>query len=611
MIDEVLGPPRSRPSLTRLPHLLAGSFKLVFGAARRDVVVSAVLQLVSGAGIAIELLLARQILSLVLTSARASFVTLLPLVLLLGFLIAVISFASSMQWELQRIISELVSHQTSARVLDVAVAAPLEAYESPDFHDRLQRAEMGAGLRPWQITQSLLGMAGSGVGVIAIGVALFVLQPLLIPLLVLALVPMWFVAARSSSDFYRYSFGMTPNDRKRDYLRRTLTSRDAAKEIIAFQLGPFLRGLWERLYAERIIELRELIRKHLIRQGLASLATSLLIAVPLLLLTFLVVRGFMSLPQALAAAAGLVLLRPMLGGLVFSGLQLYESALFLDDYEAFLALEPALDAVRPRAPAPSAFDSLRMEGVSFTYPTGSKPALTGVNLEIKKGEVVALVGENGSGKTTLAKLLCGLYTPQSGRICWDGMDIASVDHPELRKAIAVIFQDYIRYQLPAWQNIAVGRHHRFDDRDGVRRAAVDAGADPFLKDLPAGYDTLLGPEFEGGKELSSGQWQRVALARAFFRDAPFLILDEPTAALDARAEHELFESIRSLTRGRSVLLISHRFSTVRSADRIYVLKEGMVVEQGTHDQLMANEGLYHNLFTLQASPYWGRQNNDA
>jgi ATP-binding cassette subfamily B protein len=607
MIDEVLGPPRSRPSLTRLPHLLAGSSRLVFGAARRDVIVSALLQLITGAGIAIELLLARQILSLVLTTARGSFIALLPLVLLLGLLIAVISFASSIQWELQRIISELVSHRTSARVLDVAVAAPLEAYESPDFHDRLQRAEMGAGLRPWQITQSLLGMAGSGVGVIAIGFALFVLQPLLIPLLVLALVPIWFVAARSSSDFYQYSFGMTPNDRKRDYLRRTLTSRDAAKEILAFQLGPFLRGLWERLYADRIAELRELVRKHVVRQGLASLATSLLIAVPLLLLTFLVVRRVMSLPQALAAAAGLVLLRPMLGGLVFSGLQLYESALFLDDYEAFLALEPALEAARPRGPAPAGFDSLRMENISFTYPTGSKPALRDISLEIKKGEVVALVGENGSGKTTLAKLLCGLYRPQSGRICWDGIDIESVDHPELRKAIAVIFQDYIRYQLPAWQNIAVGSHQRFEDRNGVRQAAVDAGADSFLKDLPAGYDTFLGPEFEGGKELSSGQWQRVALARAFFRDAPFIILDEPTAALDARAEHDLFESIRSLTRGRSVLLISHRFSTVRSADRIYVLNQGTVVEHGTHDELMANKGLYHDLFTLQASPYWDRR----
>jgi ATP-binding cassette subfamily B protein len=226
-----------------------------------------------------------------------------------------------------------------------------------------------------------------------------------------------------------------------------------------------------------------------------------------------------------------------------------------------------------------------------------------VSMEIGAGEIVALVGENGSGKTTLAKLLCRLYLPHGGRILWDGVDTASVDPDGLRRSVAVIFQDFLHYALPAAENIGMSRHQRIDDREAIRGAAVHAGADDFLAKLPAGYETQLGPEFEGGKELSVGQWQRVALARAFFRDAPFIILDEPTAALDARAEHELFESIRRLCRGRSVLLISHRFSSVRSADRIYVLEAGQVVEAGSHEQLMTLGGRYANLFNLQAAAY--------
>jgi ATP-binding cassette subfamily B protein len=224
-------------------------------------------------------------------------------------------------------------------------------------------------------------------------------------------------------------------------------------------------------------------------------------------------------------------------------------------------------------------------------------------MEIGAGEIVALVGENGSGKTTLAKLLCRLYLPQQGRVLWDGTDTAAVDPDEVRRSVAVIFQDFLHYALPAAENIGMGRHQRIGDAEGIRASALHAGADDFLAKLPDGYDTVLGPEFQGGKELSVGQWQRVALARAFFRDAPFIILDEPTAALDARAEHELFESIRTLCRGRSVLLISHRFSSVRSADRIYVLDGGRVAESGSHDELMGLGGRYAELFTLQASAY--------
>ena len=294
-------------------------------------------------------------------------------------------------------------------------------------------------------------------------------------------------------------------------------------------------------------------------------------------------------------------------GLAFSVGQLYESALFLEDLSAFRALLPNVLARRPTAPAPGRFATLRAEDVRFAYPDSDRPALDGVSLTIRRGEVVALVGENGSGKTTLAKVLSALYRPHGGRVCWDGVDVSEVDAAQLRRGIAVLFQDFGRYLFSAADNIGLGRVDAIGDRPTIEAAARRAGADEFIGRLPAGYDTMLGKMFEGGEELSVGQWQRMALARAFFRDAPFVILDEPTAALDARAEHALFESIRTLFAGRTVLLISHRFSSVRSADRIFVLDHGRLVEQGTHAELMDAAGLYAELFTLQAQAYRDEQ----
>jgi ATP-binding cassette, subfamily B, bacterial len=241
--------------------------------------------------------------------------------------------------------------------------------------------------------------------------------------------------------------------------------------------------------------------------------------------------------------------------------------------------------------------------VTFQYPTATESALRNVSLNIRKGEIVALVGENGSGKTTLAKLLAGLYRSTAGSISWDGVDINGVDARQLRTAIAAIFQDFVRFHLRARDNVGLGRVDAVDDLDDIREAARHADADAFLSSLPDGYQTVLGPEFDGGSDLSVGQWQRVALARAFFRHAPFVILDEPTAALDPRAEHELFERIRGLLSGRTVLLISHRFSSVRNADRIYVLQDGRITEAGTHEELMELNGHYAELFQLQAAAY--------
>jgi ATP-binding cassette subfamily B protein len=318
-------------------------------------------------------------------------------------------------------------------------------------------------------------------------------------------------------------------------------------------------------------------------------------------LAWLYVSGRLSVAGAGAAAFGLFQLGSRLRAMHFSGASLYEATIFVRDYESFLALAPP--PANADRPAPPRFDLLAVQEVSFTYPGAARPALDQVSLQIRAGEVVALVGENGSGKTTLAKLLAGLYRPQEGRLLWDGVDTAALDPDELRQAVAVIFQDFERYQLSARDNVAVGRHERFSDLHAIVDAAERADAHRFISGLPGGYDAVLGREFVGGFDLSIGQWQRVALARAFFRDAPFVILDEPTAALDARAESRLFERMRELLEGRAVVLISHRFSSVRSADRIYVLRHGRITEHGSHDELMAVGGHYAELFTLQAAAY--------
>jgi ATP-binding cassette subfamily B protein len=395
----------------------------------------------------------------------------------------------------------------------------------------------------------------------------------------------------------------TPNERQRTNQTRVLTHREHAHELIAFGVSPFLTRRWDALFDVRLADLRRLIRKRLLLGLLSSAGMAILLMVPVAVVAWLLMGGQMQVAQAITAATGIFVLGPSLQRLIGSATELYETSLYLEDYEAFVGMRETLASRQSGLPAPAGFECLRVEHVTFRYPESERLALEDVSLEIRRGEIIALVGENGSGKTTLAKLLCGLYRPASGRVLWDGQDVAGFEAASLRRSIAVLFQDFCQYFLTLRENIGVGRHELATDVLAVRGAAQQAGADSFVAGLRDGYETLLGEEFEGGHNLSIGQWQRVALARAFIRDASFVILDEPTASLDARAEHDLFESIRELFRGRTVLLISHRFSSVRSADRIYVLRQGRLEESGTHAELIRANGLYAELFNLQAEAY--------
>jgi ATP-binding cassette subfamily B protein len=591
-------------SVRRLPGLVAGSVRLCWRAAPKEFLGTSVLQLVSGVSMAAQLLLARKVLQTVLSAdAGGGFGAVAPTLVALAVVSAVVAFADKARTEQQRLLTELVGRYAVDQVLAVATAVELVAYETPSFHNRLQRAVINAEIRPFQMASGTLGLIGSLFAIAGIGGALLVLHPLFLVLVLVAYVPAWLASVSASHVAHEFSLAQTERDRSRMYLRQVLVGKDEAKEVRAFNLGGFIRRRHDQLYAARIADLRAMVRRRLRVGLLGGVATSFLTAGAVGVLVWFVTSGRMSVPSAAAAAGAVVLLSQRLQGLASSLGALYEGALFLEDFTSFVATMPALVSARPTGRPPARFETLTVEDLTFTYPSRAEPSLHGVSLTIRAGEVVALVGPNGSGKTTLAKLLAGLYRPTSGSIRWDGVDATTFDPDEVSRGVAVIFQDFIKYFLSAGQNVGLGRHESVDDDDRITDAARQAGAHPFLETLPRGYATRLGPQYAGGSDLSIGQWQRVALARAFFRDAPFLVLDEPTAALDPQAEADLFDRIRELARGRSVLLISHRFSSVRSADRIYVLDQGRVVEHGTHRDLLHEDGLYARLFNLQAAAY--------
>jgi ATP-binding cassette subfamily B protein len=587
-----------------VPMLLGRSFQLVWKAGRTEFLLTSALQLCSAVGLAAQLFVAKALFDAILGAGggRGSFTSILPELAAMAALTVALDVLQALRTEQARILGELVGRRALDRIMDVSTRVDLLAFESADFYDRLRRAQATGPFRALQIAQGSVGLAGAMISAAGIVFALAALQPLLLPLVLVGYIPLWIVGQLNSRDFYRFGFQMTPNDRMRSYLQRIMLERDPAKEVRSFNLAPVVRRRYDRLYDERIRELRALARRRTIRSVIGSLAQSSLTALAIGGMAYLYVSGTIGLATGGAAVFGLYQLAGRLSAIHWNLNSLYESMLFVRDYESFLALEPAL-AAEPDTRAPRTFAKLDVDDVWFTYPEATQPALAGVSPEIRAGEIIALVGENGSGKTTLAKILAGLYHPQRGHVTWDGLDVNEVDRDDLRRSIAVIFQDFERYLLTASENVGFGRPERADDRDGIESAALRADAHAFINALPDGYDTMLGREWLGGYDLSIGQWQRVALARAFFRDAPFVILDEPTAALDARAESALFDRMGELLEGRSVVLISHRFSSVRSADRIYVLQHGVVTEQGTHAELMAHGGHYAELFTLQARAY--------
>ena len=523
-------------------------------------------------------------------------------------LAAAAGFAAALMGSLGTLVTEAMGQVVTDYVSDLihakSLAVDLEYYESARYYDVLHRAQQEAPSRPMRIVNDLLSTGQSFISVVAMAGVLFTLHWAIGLIVIAAAVPGALVRVRYSRKMYGWQTRRTSSDRRAWYLHWLLTDGTRAKEVRLFGLGQLFRDMYR--------DVRQLLRGERIaiakRRAGADFAAGAAAVLAIFLTFAYIVRqtiaGVISLGSMVmyyqAFQIGLSSLQGVLSGLA----GLYEDNLFLTYYHEFMTLEPRLAAPVTPKPVPRPLrEGVVFSGVHFSYPETTRTALVDIDLTIAPGEVCALVGANGSGKTTLVKLLCRLYDPQEGSITMDGADLRDLAPDELRRTLSVIFQDYSQYQFTARRNIWLGNVALPEESDAVVAAARQSGADEVIGRLDQGYDTMLGRWFEDGQELSTGEWQKVALARAFMRDAEILVLDEPTSALDADAEFKVFEHLRELARGRAVVLVSHRFSTVRGADRIHILEGGRIVESGTHDELVRLGGRYARMYEVQARAY--------
>jgi ATP-binding cassette subfamily B protein len=501
------------------------------------------------------------------------------------------------------LLSEKFLNASSVRLMEHAATLDLEDFEDSELQDRLDRARRQTTGRSILMSQ-LFGQAQDLVTVASFAAGLMAYAPALMALLLVALVPAFLGEAYFNARSYALEWARTPQRREIDYVRLTGASVETAKEVKIFGLNPFLidryRELADALYADN----RRLAIRRALWGGLLTSLGTIGYYVAYALIAWRTLRGELTIGDLTFLAGSFRRLRTLLEGLLLGFSQVSGQALYLDDLFSFFEIRPEIVSPEKPRPFPAPIrEGFAFEEVGFRYPGAERWAVRHLTFTLQAGEVLALVGENGAGKTTLVKLLARLYDPDEGRILLDGHDLREYDLDELRANIGVIFQDFVRYHLTASDNIAVGRIEARGDRERIANAAERSLADEVIGKLPQGYDQMVGKRFRTGVDLSGGEWQKIAIARAYMRDAQVLILDEPTSALDARAEFGVFQRFKELSEGKTAVLISHRFSSVRMADRILVLVNGEIEAAGTHEELLARGGRYAELFELQAAGY--------
>ncbi|HEX7479607.1 MAG TPA: ABC transporter ATP-binding protein [Polyangiales bacterium] len=518
-------------------------------------------------------------------------------------LVVLLSAAQRGQSTCESLLRALLGQRVNELILEKALTLTLADFEDSEFYDRMTRARREASSRPLSLVKRAFGLVQNAISVVVYGGLLLRLSGWAVVVLAVAAIPVFLVETRFSEDAFRLFRWRAQESRKQSYLESLLAREDNAKEVTLFRLGPLFMRRYREIFAQLFGEDRDLtLRRGAWGFGLGLLSTLAFYAT-YAWIVYRAVTGALTLgdmtmyllvfKQGQSALAAIL---AAIGGM-------YEDNLYLSNLYEYLE-HPSRRSQGQSTAGPDPSDGIRFEHVSFTYPGASAPALRDVDLHIPRGGKLALVGENGAGKTTLIKLLTCLYEPTEGRVLLDGLDVRQWNRDALWRRIGVIFQDFIRYQLLVGENIGAGDVDAFDDEPRWRRAAEKGMADAFIQRMPQGYATQLGRWFKSGQELSIGQWQKIALSRAFMREgADILVLDEPTAAMDAEAEAEIFARFRSLADNRMGIVISHRFSTVRMADEIVVLEGGAVIEQGSHEQLMAKNGRYARLFNLQAEGY--------
>jgi ATP-binding cassette, subfamily B, bacterial len=502
------------------------------------------------------------------------------------------------------LLSDLVNNDSSVRIIRHAATLDLYQFEDATFYDKLERARSQTAGRTALMTLVLM-QAQDIITIVFLSIGLLSFNPWLILILVVAVIPSFIGETKFNNDSYSLSRSWTPQRRELDYLRYIGASNETAKEVKIFGLQDFLSNRFERISMEYYKANRKLALRRAAWGSLFSALGTVSYYGAYAFVIWQAVAGAITVGTLTFLAGAFNRTQSYLQAIVNRFSRIGEMALYLQDLFDFLEMKPTFeqkgtgDALVPR-PVQQGFV---FENVGFKYPESEKWALRGLNFTLQPGEKLALVGENGAGKTTLVKLLARLYEPSEGRILLDGRDLREYNPEDLRQQIGVIFQDYVRFMFTASENIAIGNIEEIADRPLIENSAEKSLADAVIEKLPQKYDQMLGKRFSDGVELSGGQWQKVALARAYMRDAQLIILDEPTAALDARAEHEVFVRFAELMKGKSAVLISHRFSTVRMADRILFLEYGQMLEYGSHAELIEKNGKYAELFNLQAKGY--------